>query len=146
MIYKTLNLDNIYARDVMISKKNVVAIEKTSLVKNAIDLMNREGLSRIPVYEKSIDYIIGFLHAKDFIVSNFEKKLDLKIDSLRLIHQSYFVPETTRVLNLLNDFQKQRSHIAVVLDQDKKVSGIITMEDLLEEIFGKTNSIKINKT
>jgi putative hemolysin len=63
--------------------------------------------------------------------------LDLKIDSLRLIHQSYFVPETTRVLNLLNDFQKQRSHIAVVLDQDKKVSGIITMEDLLEEIFGE---------
>lgn len=137
MIHKILNLDDVYVKDVMKPKKDVIAIEERSLVEDAVNLLNSEGLSRIPVYKDNFENIIGFIHAKDFLISSLNKKLDVKVNSLGLIHKPYFVSETKRVIDLLSNFQKRRVHIAVVLDHNKKISGVVTIEDLLEEIFGE---------
>jgi len=137
MIDKILNLDDVYVKDVMKSKKYVIAINEDFIVKDTLELMNKEGLSRVPVYQNNLDNIIGFVHAKDFLTSNLNKKLGAKVSSLGLIHEPYFVKETKRVTNLLKEFQKKRVHIATVIDNDDKICGVVTIEDLLEEIFGE---------
>ncbi|MCK5767204.1 MAG: HlyC/CorC family transporter [Candidatus Atribacteria bacterium] len=137
MIDKILNLDDIYIKDVMIPKKQVIAIKEESTMEEAIELMNKKGLSRIPVYRENLDNIIGIIYAKDFLLNNSHGKLPEKINSLNIIHTPYYVLETKRLTNLLKEFQKKRIHIAVVIDKDKNNKGVVTIEDLLEEIFGE---------
>jgi len=121
----------------MIPQKYMVAAEENTCVEEAVKLMNREGLSRIPVYKNNINNVIGFIYAKDFLMGDLEKKLSKSINSLGLIHPPYLVSENKRVTTLLKEFQRKKVHIAVVIDKDKKISGVVTIEDLLEEIFGE---------
>lgn len=137
MIERILNLNDIFIKDVMIPQKYMVAAEENTCVEEAIKLMNREGLSRIPVYKNNINNVIGFIYAKDFLMGDLEKKLSKSINSLGLIHPPYSVSEDKRVTTLLKEFQRKKVHIAVVIDKDKKISGVVTIEDLLEEIFGE---------
>ncbi len=137
MIERILNLNDIFVKDVMISQERMVAVSEDTPLENAINLMNNKGLSRIPVYKNNINNIIGFIYAKDFLVGDLEKKLSKSIDILNLIHPPYLISENKRVTNLLKEFQRKKIHIAVVINQDKKISGIVTIEDLLEEIFGE---------
>ncbi len=137
MIERILNLNDISVKDVMIPKKYMVAVEENTCLKEAIKLLNKEGLSRIPVYKNNINNIVGLIYAKDFLVGDLEKKLSTSINLLDLIHQSYLVSENKRVTTLLKEFQRKKIHIAVVIDKDKKISGVVTIEDLLEEIFGE---------
>jgi len=137
MIERILNLNDIFIKDVMIPQKYMVAAEENTCVEEAIKLMNREGLSRIPVYKNNINNVIGFIYAKDFLMGDLEKKLSKSIKLLGLIHPPYSVSEDKRVTTLLKEFQRKKVHIAVVIDKDKKISGVVTIEDLLEEIFGE---------
>ena len=137
MIERILNLDDILVKNVMIPKKFMVAVEENTSLENSIYLMNKKGLSRIPVYKDNINNIIGFIYAKDFLVGNLEKKLSKSINSLNLIHPPYLISENKRATNLLKEFQRRKVHIAVVVNKDKKITGIVTIEDLLEEIFGE---------
>jgi len=137
MIERILNLNDIFVKDVMIPKKYMVVIEENTSLKNAISLMNKKGLSRIPVYKNNINNIIGFIYAKDFLIGDLEKKLSKNINLLALIHPPYLVSENKRVTILLKEFQRKKVHIAVVINKDKKISGVVTIEDLLEEIFGE---------
>ena len=137
MIERILNLNDIFVKDVMISQERMVAVREDTPLENAINLMNRKGLSRIPVYKNNINNIIGFIYAKDFLVGDLEKKLSKSINILNLIHPPYLISENKRVTNLLKEFQRKKIHIAVVIDQDKNISGVVTIEDLLEEIFGE---------
>jgi len=100
-------------------------------------LMNREGLSRIPVYKDNLDNIIGFIYVKDFLIIDLEENINKSLKQSNLIHPPYFILENTRITNLLKEFQKRKIHIAVVIDKDENMSGIVTIEDLLEEIFGE---------
>ena len=137
MIERILNLNDIFIKDVMIPQKYMVAVEENTCVEEAVKLMNREGLSRIPVYKNNINNVIGFIYAKDFLMGDLEKKLSKSIKLLGLIHPPYSVSEDKRVTTLLKEFQRKKVHIAVVIDKDKKISGVVTIEDLLEEIFGE---------
>ena len=137
MIERILNLNDISVKDVMIPQKYMVAIEENTYLEEAIKLLNKKGLSRIPVYKNNINNIIGLIYAKDFLVGDLEKKLSTSINLLDLIHQPYLVSENKRVTTLLKEFQRKKIHIAVVIDRDKKISGVVTIEDLLEEIFGE---------
>jgi len=137
MIERILNLNDILVKDVMIPQKYMVAAEENTYVEEAVKLMNREGLSRIPVYKNNINNVIGFIYAKDFLMGDLEKKLSKSIKLLGLIHPPYSVSENKRVTTLLKEFQRKKVHIAVVIDKDKKISGVVTIEDLLEEIFGE---------
>lgn len=137
MIERILNLNDIFVKDVMIPQKYIVAVMENTSLEDAIKLMNKEGLSRIPVYKDNINNIIGFIYAKDFLVEDLKKKLNKNINLLDSIHPPYLVSENKRVTNLLKEFQRKKVHIAVVLNRDKKISGVVTIEDLLEEIFGE---------
>lgn len=137
MIERILNLNDIFVKDVMIPQKYMVAVEENTSLEKAIKLMNKEGLSRIPVYKDNVNNITGFIYAKDFLIGDLEKKLSKNINLLGLIHPPYLVSENKRVTNLLKEFQRKKVHIAVVINKDKKISGVVTIEDLLEEIFGE---------
>lgn len=137
MIERILNLNDIFVKDVMIPQKYIVAVMENAPLEDAIKLMNKEGLSRIPVYKNNINNIIGFIYAKDFLVEDLKKKLNKNINLLDSIHPPYLVSENKRVTNLLKEFQRKKVHIAVALNRDKKISGVVTIEDLLEEIFGE---------
>jgi len=122
MIERILNLNDIF-------------VKENTCLEEAVELMNKEGLSRIPVYKNNINDIIGFIYAKDFLIGDLEKKLSKSVGLLGLIHPPYLVSE--RVTTLLKEFQRKKVHIAVVVNKDKKISGVVTIEDLLEEIFGE---------
>lgn len=137
MIERILNLNDIFVKNVMIPKKYMVAVEGNTSIEDAISLMNKEGLSRIPVFKNNINNIIGFIYAKDFLVGDLEKKLSKSINLLGLIHPPYLVSENKRVTTLLKEFQRKKIHIAVAINKEKNISGVVTIEDLLEEIFGE---------
>jgi len=137
MIERILNLNDIFVKNVMIPKKYMIAVEENTCLEEAVKLMNKEGLSRIPVYKNNINNIIGFIYAKDFLVGDLEKKLSRSVNLLSLIHPPYLVSENKRVTTLLKEFQRKKIHIAVVINKDKIISGVVTIEDLLEEIFGE---------
>ena len=137
MIERILNLNDIFVKDVMIPQKFMVAVEENTCLEEAVKLMNKEGLSRIPVYQNNINNIIGFIYAKDFLIGDLKKKLSKSIILLGLIHPPYSVSESKRVTALLKEFQRKKVHIAVVINKENKISGVVTIEDLLEEIFGE---------
>ena len=137
MIERILNLNDIFVKDVMIPQKYMVAVEENTSLEKAIKLMNKEGLSRIPVYKDNVNNITGFIYAKDFLIGDLEKKLSKNINLLGLIHPPYLVSENKKVTTLLKEFQRKKVHIAIAINKDKKISGVVTIEDLLEEIFGE---------
>ena len=137
MIDKILNLDDIYVKDVMIPNKQVIGIREDATMGEAIALMSEKGLSRIPIYKGNLDSVIGFIYAKDFLTNHSNGEIKKKINSSEFVHKPFYVLETMRLTNLLKEFQKKRVHIAVVVNKDKQNKGIITIEDLLEEIFGE---------
>jgi len=137
MIERILNLNDIFVKDVMIPQKYMVVVEENTSLESAISLMNKKGLSRIPVYKNNINNIIGFIYAKDFLVGDLERKLSKSINILNLIHPPYLISENKRVTNLMKEFQRKKIHIAVAISKDKRISGVVTIEDLLEEIFGE---------
>jgi len=137
MIERILNLNDIFVKNVMIPQKYMVAVEENTCLEEAVKLMNKEGLSRIPVYQNNINNIIGFIYAKDFLIGDLKKKLSKSIKLLGLIHPPYLVSENKRVTTLLKEFQRKKVHIAVVINKENKISGVVTIEDLLEEIFGE---------
>lgn len=137
MIEKILNLNDTYVKNIMIPRARVILINDNVLIKEAIEVMKKTGLSRVPVYKDNIDNITGFIYAKDFLVINLKRKINNTLDRSDLIHDPYFVSEDTVITNLLKEFQMRKIHIAVVLDKQGKLSGVVTIEDLLEEIFGE---------
>ncbi|MBU4227127.1 MAG: hemolysin family protein [Candidatus Atribacteria bacterium] len=137
MIERILNLNDIFVKNVMIPQKYMVAVEENTCLEEAVKLMKKEGLSRVPVYQNNINNIIGFIYAKDFLIGDLKKKLSKSINLLGLIHPPYLVSESKRVTTLLKEFQRKKVHIAVVINKENKISGVVTIEDLLEEIFGE---------
>jgi CBS domain containing-hemolysin-like protein len=101
-----------------------------------MDKINKSGYSRIPVYEETIDRILGVLYIKD-LLPHIDK--DETFDWKTLLRKSFFVPENKKVDSLLKDFQKMRVHMAIVVDEYGGTSGLVTLEDLIEEIIGEIN-------
>lgn len=122
-------------REVMTPRTKIVAIEKDATISELKDLFIREKYSRIPVYKDRLDNIEGMVMAKDLLEFSEEKQANQKIDFL--IRPVLFVPETMAVKDLLKEFKKVKQKMAIVVDEYGGVSGLITMEDLLEEIVGE---------
>jgi CBS domain containing-hemolysin-like protein len=135
MIHSILELGDTAVRDVMIPRVDMVAVERKSPIREALDKITEEGHSRIPVYEGSIDRIVGVVYAKDLLRPSFRDALDLPAE--RVMREPYFVPEGKRVDDLLREFQREKVHLAVVVDEYGGTAGLVTMEDLLEEIVGE---------
>lgn len=132
-IKNVFKLDKMTAEDVMTPRKSVVSISYDASDKEILEIIEEESYSRIPVYEDNPDKIIGILHACDYLLKRNEKNFDLK----SILHTPAFVPETVSLDVLFKDMQTDHNHLAVVVNEYGETSGIVTMEDILEEIVGE---------
>lgn len=131
-----VNFGTLSVRQVMKSRMDISAIDVEIDFHELMDKVNKIGYSRIPVYEETIDRILGILYIKD-LLPHIEK--DETFEWKSLIRKSFFVPENKKADSLLKDFQKMRVHMAIVVDEYGGTSGLITLEDLIEEIIGEIN-------
>ena len=134
MIYSIFELGDTLVREIMVPRIYINAIDVAIPLPEAVELLVRSGQSRVPVYEETVDNILGLLYAKDLLRIWREGS---QIESLRsLLRPAYFVPEAKKVDELLAELQARRVHMAVVVDEYGGVAGLVTMEDIVEEIFG----------
>jgi putative hemolysin len=136
MIHAVIELGDQRIHEVMVPRIAMVTLAASANMQQAIDTVVEEGHSRIPVYEESIDEIVGILYAKDLLP--FLKDSAGDPPALRsLLRTPVFVPESMSVDDLLHEFQRRKVHIAIVLDEYGGTAGLVTIEDLLEEIVGE---------
>lgn len=128
-----IKFGNINTVGAMTPRVDVVAISDTASFQEVIDLVINAGYSRIPVYQENIDEIRGILYVKDLLPYIDKPTFDWRT----LIRKPFFVPQTKHINSLLEDFQQNKTHIAIVVDEFGGTAGIITMEDILEEIVGE---------
>lgn len=132
MMIGVLKLDEIQVNSLMKPKEEIVSLEVSQTVDSAVDVIRRTGYSRIPVFEGTKDNTIGMLYAKDLLIKEHEG-----VGSLReMIKAPHFVSDTKRVDDLLDEFQHGRFHIAIVVDEQGRTKGLVSLEDLLEVIVG----------
>ena len=137
MIASVLQLGESSARELMTPRIDIVALEISQTIMEALAAFVESGFSRIPVYDDSIDTVIGLLNAKD-ILTVLKNRDDLASQQIRdLIRPTYFVPETKRADALLKELQAKNVHLAIVVDEYGGTSGLVTIEDLIEEIIGE---------
>jgi len=136
MIRGVIEFKDLIVREVMIPRTDMVCIESGTTVRDAIEIAMREGFSRFPVYEDNVDNIKGILYVKDMIrIVDKPELMEHNIEEF--VREPYFVPETKRVKELFDEFREKKLHVAIVVDEFGGTSGIITMEDILEEIVGE---------
>ncbi|MCX7817361.1 MAG: hemolysin family protein [Syntrophales bacterium] len=134
MIESILEFRDTVVREVMVPRTQIVAIPVNATIYEILDLVLKHGHTRMPVYEKSIDNIIGVLNVKDLL--KFWSKPITEDDLRTCLRKPYFIPETKNVHALLRDLKKMKYHMAIVIDEYGGTAGLVTLEDLLEEIVG----------
>ena len=135
MIHSVFEFGDTLAKEIMVPRVDMLALEVDTPLEEAADQLLESGFSRVPVYENQIDNIIGLLYTKDML--RVWRSGD-KITSLRpLLRPAQFIPETKKVDELLDEIQAGRIHIAIVVDEYGGVAGLVTLEDIIEEIFGE---------
>lgn len=134
LIEKIFDFNDKTAKDIMIPRNRMVAIDIDENREKIIQTIIEEGYSRIPVYKETIDNIIGIIYSKDLISAAEHRELILLQDILR---PANFIPETKHIGELLKEFQKKHVHIGIVVNEHGGVEGLITLEDIIEEIVGE---------
>lgn len=131
MIQNIFDLDDTTVEEIMTARPDIIAFDNTQTVEQVIVQIKETGLSRIPIYEGDLDNTIGFIHAKDLLA------VDPQTPLTSLLRRIFFVPETKRVDQLLREFKSKKMHLAMIVNEHGTVVGLITIEDLLEEIVGE---------
>ena len=133
MLKGIVRFSDLVVSEIMKSRVDVVAIEKNTSVSNIVDIAKETGFSRIPVYENTIDNIKGILYIKDLLPLMNSDTTEWN----NLIRPAFFIPETKSVSDLLHEFQEDKIHVAIVVDEYGGTSGLVTLEDIIEEIVGE---------
>lgn len=154
MIQNIFEFSDTDVKDIMTHRKNIVAIDGESTLKEAISFINENNMSRYPVYIEDLDNIIGILHIKD-ILTYYDKDIEgLQVQDLKdMMSVAEFVPETHGINTLFAKMQSKKRHMVIVMDEYGQVSGLLSLEDILEEIVGniedehdeEENSIEVRK-
>ncbi|OGO41016.1 MAG: hypothetical protein A2Z04_01910, partial [Chloroflexi bacterium RBG_16_57_9] len=134
MITGIFELGETVAREVMVPRIDIVGVDANTPMHEALDIIIEQGHSRIPVYDESIDNVIGILYAKDLLKYLRDGQTDRPLKDI--IRPAYFIPDSKRVDDLLQELQTKKIHIAIVVDEYGGTAGLVTIEDLLEEIVG----------
>src|SRR5262249_30352080 len=134
MIEGIFSFGDTVVREVMVPRVDIVALDETAPLDEALETVISHGHSRIPVYHETIDQIVGILYAKDLLPGLRAGRQDMVIAGL--LRPPHFVPETMKVDMLLKDLQARKVHVAIVVDEYGGTAGLVTIEDLLEEIVG----------
>lgn len=135
MLKNIIDFKDTVVREIMVPRIDVKSSEIDENIKDIVNLVVKNGHSRVPIYEKTIDNVIGILYIKDIVSS-----LNTKFDNLKIrdiLRPAYFVPESKKIIDLLREFQQKKIHLAVVVDEFGGMSGIVSLEDILEEIVGE---------
>ncbi len=136
MINAVIELGERRLHEVMVPRIAIVALPASSSFDEVVDLIIEEGHSRLPVYETSVDEVLGILYAKD-LLPFLKSSADSRPNVRTLLRTPVFVPESMTIDDLLHEFQRRKVHIAIVLDEYGGTAGLVTIEDLLEEIVGE---------
>ncbi len=132
LVRSALEFDDLKVEDILVPRVDVVAVEKSESMANVCALFQKYGYSRIPVYEEKIDNVVGLVHERDFFLAYLRGDEDLS----KCTQEVVFATEYTRISTLLKQFQKEKIHLAVVSDEYGGTVGIVTLEDILEELVG----------
>ena len=133
MLQGILDLDGLQVNEIMTHRKNIEVIYANELINKNIKKILNSQFTRLPLYDKNSDKILGIINVKDVLKNiNKKKKLDLKL----IAKNAWFIPETTSVLDQLQEFKKKQRHLAFVVDEYGALMGIVTLEDIIEEIVG----------
>nr|MBN1229547.1 HlyC/CorC family transporter [Anaerolineae bacterium] len=135
MIYSIFQLDETLAREIMVPRIDIVGLEIHTPLEEALQVIITAGHSRIPVFEETLDKIKGLLYAKDLLEVWQQGKQSVNLESL--LRPAMFVPESKRVSDLLHEMQNEKLHLAVIIDEYGGTAGLVTIEDIVEEIVGE---------
>jgi CBS domain containing-hemolysin-like protein len=135
MIYSIFQLDQTLAREIMIPRIDLIAFEGSTSLREATDSLLGTGHSRAPVYSSSVDDVIGLIYIKDLLAAWKEDALDRTVSEL--MREAYFVPEAKIVDDLLAEMRARRVHMVIVVDEYGGTAGLVTIEDIVEEIVGE---------
>lgn len=134
MIHRILEMKDVVVREVMVPRTDILTLEVNSSIDDMTKLVVKAGHSRVPVYDETIDNIVGIVYAKDLLKYLISKTKNGKIRDL--MRKPLFVPETKNIDELFKELKSKRIHIAIVVDEYGGTSGLVTIEDLIEEIVG----------
>jgi CBS domain containing-hemolysin-like protein len=138
MIHSVFELSETFAKEVMVPRTEVVFIERDRTLRQALSLGLRSGFSRIPVIGENTDDIIGLVYLKDVVRRTFEHREAEQTEKVEsIMRPAYYVPDSKQADELLRDMQANRQHLAIVIDEYGGTAGIVTIEDVLEEIVGE---------
>jgi putative hemolysin len=135
MISSIFDMGNTLAREIMVPRIDMLAMEVGASIQEAIEAFLDTGHSRVPVFEDTVDNVVGLLYAKDLL--GVEQNENVSTSLKGLLRPAYFIPEAKRVNELLTELQVQRIHMAIVVDEYGGVAGLVTLEDIVEEILGE---------
>lgn len=135
MIQNILAFRDTVVREVMIPRTEVVAISSRSTIEEILELVRLHGHTRMPVYQGNIDNIVGVMNVKDLL--KFWSKPVGEKDILQVLRKPYYIPETKNTHTLLHELRQRKHHMAIVIDEYGGTSGLVTFEDLIEEIVGE---------
>lgn len=135
MIYSIFHFGDTLCREIMVPRIDILALEVNTRVPEAVQALTLSGHSRVPVYEETIDNVIGLLYAKDLLRASLDES---EPDDIRpFLRPAYFVPESKKVDELLREMQLNSIHMAIVVDEYGGMAGLVTLEDIVEEIVGE---------
>lgn len=135
MLENVLELGDTVAREVMVPRTEIIALSSDAGIEEILNLVSRHGHTRMPVYVENIDNIIGVLNVKD-LLRFWSHQVD-QHNFMSILRKAYFIPETKSIHILLHELKEMKSHMAVVIDEYGGTSGLVTLEDLIEEIVGE---------
>jgi CBS domain containing-hemolysin-like protein len=135
LIHSIIDFGDTVVREVMVPRTDMVAVESTAKIADVIEIAIAAGFSRIPVYGQGIDDILGVVFVKDLIKAEREDRTDEPVSTV--LREASFVPETKRVSELMREMQASKSHLAIVVDEYGGTAGLVTLEDVIEELVGE---------
>jgi len=135
MIQSILELRETVAREVMVPRTEIIAINDNFTIEDILALILKHGHTRMPFYNENIDNIVGILNVKDLL--RFWSKPFQKGDIISILRKTYYIPETKNIHLLMHELKEKKSHMAIVIDEYGGTSGLVTLEDLIEEIVGE---------
>jgi CBS domain containing-hemolysin-like protein len=135
LIHSIFEFGDTIVREVMVPRPDIVAIDHQRSLREVQDLVLQHGYSRIPVFREEIDDVVGIVYAKDVLKALHQGRSEMPLDDV--VREARFVPESKKVAELLREMQQQKFHIAMVSDEHGSVAGLVTLEDLLEELVGE---------
>ena len=137
MIQSVFQFDNKLVKEILTPRVDIIAINSTASLDDAMDLITNKKVSKIPVYKENIDNILGILYAKDIIPYLMGSRPNINL--INLSRDPLFVPETKPIDDLLNDFKNKKKNIAIAVDEWGGTSGLVTLEDVIEEVVGEVS-------